>query len=108
MELVRAFERGTVIDERAPGTGFKVLAFSPDGTKLTLAWNERDHARINTWDTASGRRLTEARGPAGPVRAVAFARQGDLRVAVGGMGVPEPNSSNLKVQPLSVWHVPPA
>ncbi len=111
MKVVRTFER-VPQESGTPKRGSGAMAFSPDGAKLAFAWTGGNGFDVKdvvmhayTWDVGSGHFLGEEKAAGNRVRAVAFTREGDLRVAIGGDNVPQPGGPD-EVVPLSIWHVP--
>jgi WD40 repeat protein len=60
----------------------KTLAFSPDGSRLVSARQDR----LQVWEVATGRRLEEIQAPAPNILAVAFRPDGARLAALAGYG----------------------
>jgi WD40 repeat protein len=85
--------RASLLPPAAPGGlrpyAVTAAAFSPDGRALALAYgfNDRGTAReggVELWDLASGKLRATFREHAGPVEALAFARDSRLLASAGG------------------------
>jgi WD40 repeat protein len=75
----RTGEACAVLDN---GDLVKTLAFSPDGSRLVSARQDR----LQVWEAATGRRLEEIQAPAPNILAVAFHPDGATLAALDGSG----------------------
>src|SRR5262249_41861807 len=75
----RTGEACAVLDN---GDLVKTLAFSPDGSRLVSARQDR----LQVWEVATGRRLKEIQVPAPNILAVAFRPDGATLAALDGSG----------------------
>jgi WD40 repeat protein len=84
-KMVRLWDARTGEAACAPldnGDLVKTLAFSPDGSRLVSARQDR----LQVWEVATGRRLKEIQGPAPNILAVEFRPNGARLAALDGSG----------------------